>query len=133
MDLILASSSRYRRELLERLHIHAHCIAPEIDETPQINEHPCALALRLAIAKASKIASDHPENIVVGSDQVATFGNTLLGKPLTQNNARAQLAAQSGRRVTFHTAICVRHQQTLLTDVIDTHVNFRTLSESEIA
>jgi septum formation protein len=80
-SVVLGSTSRYRRELLERLRIPFEVTAPEVDETPQAGEHPRALALRLALAKAQAVAALHPEAVVIGSDQVADLAGQPLGKP----------------------------------------------------
>lgn len=133
MELILASSSIYRQKLLTQINIHTECIPPNIDETPQANEQPHALALRLAMAKAATIAKRKPDAIVIGSDQVASIdSNTLLGKPGNTIKALEQLKQQSGKHVIFYTALCIRQGQTLLTDIIPTQVKFRNLSDSEI-
>lgn len=105
--LWLASTSRYRRELLARLAVAFHCESPEVDEARQPGEAPRALAQRLALAKARAVANRHPEAIVIGADQVCALGDVVLGKPGDAASARAQLAAQSGRTVVFHTAVAV--------------------------
>ena len=136
-DLVLASTSRYRRELLSRLLTGFRVIAPEVDETPRENEHPATLAVRLAAAKARSVAAGNPGACVIGSDQVAEIEGRSLGKPGTSEVARAQLAEASGRTVVFHTAICVADARTApaleyaATDV--TRVVFRALGEDEIA
>jgi len=103
--LVLASTSRYRRDLLERLGLPFDCARPQVDETPQANEAPLALAARLASAKAAEVAVRHPGSWVIGSDQVADLNGQPLGKPGTVEAACAQLAAMSGQTVRFHTAI----------------------------
>lgn len=105
--LILASTSRYRRELLGRLGLAFECVAPAVDETALPGESPSALAERLAAAKAEDIARRFPEALVIGSDQVAACAGQILGKPGSMERARAQLLAASGRSVVFHTAIAV--------------------------
>jgi septum formation protein len=136
-DLILASTSRYRRELLSRLLTGFRVVAPEVDETPRENESPAALAARLAAAKARNVAERHPGACVIGSDQVAEIDGRPLGKPGPPERARAQLAASSGRTVVFHTAICIAdarptpEREYAAADV--TRVVFRTLGEDEIA
>ncbi|HMM57322.1 MAG: septum formation inhibitor Maf [Xanthomonadales bacterium PRO7] len=107
VDLVLASTSRYRRELLARLTPDFRCIGPQVDETAQTDESPAALAGRLAIAKAQAVAAKNPGAIVIGSDQTADLDGCIIGKPGAVENAHAQLAACSGRSVAFHTAICV--------------------------
>ncbi len=105
--LILASTSRYRRELLGRLGLAFECMAPAVDETALPGELPLALSQRLAIAKAEDISIRFPEALVIGSDQVAECSGELLGKPGSGGRARAQLLAASGTRVVFHTSVCV--------------------------
>jgi septum formation protein len=105
--LILGSTSRYRRELLERLRLPFEVLAPEVDETPQPGEAPQALALRLARAKAEDVARRHPQAVVIGSDQVADLDGEPLGKPLTHERALAQLRRMRGRTVVFETAVAV--------------------------
>ena len=105
--LILASSSAYRAELLGRLRLPFEVMVPDIDETPLPGETPEATALRLARAKACAVALRAPGSIVIGSDQVATLHGDQIGKPGTHANALAQLRKMRGRRVVFHTALCV--------------------------
>lgn len=105
--LILASTSRYRRELLERLQHPFDILAPAVDETPQPGELPQALALRLARAKADEVARRHPEAVVIGSDQVADLDGEALGKPLTHERAVTQLRRMRGQTVVFETAVAV--------------------------
>jgi septum formation protein len=105
--LILASSSSYRAELLSRLRLPFEAIAPDIDESPLPGETPEATALRLARAKASAVAQRAPGSIVIGSDQVATLNGDQIGKPGNHANALAQLQKMRGRRVVFHTALCL--------------------------
>jgi septum formation protein len=105
--LILASSSAYRAALLGRLRLPFEVVVPDIDETPLPGETPEATALRLARAKASAVALRAPGSIVIGSDQVATLNGDQIGKPGNHANALAQLRKMRGRRVVFHTALCV--------------------------
>jgi septum formation protein len=133
MPLILASTSRYRRELLERLRLPFHVARPEVDESPLVEEAPPALAKRLARAKALTIASQHPESWIIGSDQVAALGTQALGKPGTRENAVSQLVAMSGREVHFHTAVCLAHGEALLEATDTTVVHFRALGTDEIS
>jgi septum formation protein len=105
--LILASSSAYRRELLGRLRLPFEAIAPDIDETPLPGETPEATALRLAREKAAAVARKHPGALVIGSDQVATLDGAQIGKPGDHARALAQLQTMRGRRVVFHTALCL--------------------------
>lgn len=105
--LILASTSRYRRELLARLGLPFTTVAPHTDETPHPGEAPCDLASRLALAKAQAVAQQHPHAIVIGSDQVADLHGQPLGKPGTHDRAVAQLQRMRGQTVVFHTALAV--------------------------
>jgi septum formation protein len=107
VDLVLASTSRYRRELLTRLTPHFRCMAPHTDETPRAAETPAALAARLAEAKARAVAAHSPGALVIGSDQVAALGSRIFGKPGSADNAVAQLRACAANEVVFHTAICL--------------------------
>jgi septum formation protein len=105
--LILASTSRYRRELLERLRLPFTVQAPQVDETPLAGEAPRTLAARLALAKAHAVARLDSDAVVIGSDQVADLDGRPLGKPGTHERAAGQLRAMSGRSVVFHTAVAV--------------------------
>lgn len=106
-SIILASSSRWRRELLDRLNVDYQSIAPDIDETPQPQESAIDLVLRLARAKAQAVFDIHPGSLVIGSDQVADLDGKIIGKPGSKDNAIQQLQQQSGRTVLFHTGVCV--------------------------
>jgi septum formation protein len=106
--LVLGSTSRYRRELLERLRLPFEVDAPHVDETPHEGEAPAELAERLALAKAREVATRHGEDaVVIGSDQVAELDGRAIGKPGTHERAAAQLRAMSGHGVVFHTAVAV--------------------------
>ncbi len=133
-QLILGSTSAYRKELLGRLRIAFDVEAPQVDETPQPHEAPAALAVRLALAKAYAVAKRHPAAIVIGSDQVADLDGTPLGKPGTHARAVAQLQRMRGRTVIFQTAVavvCIESgfcQQNLAA----VEVVFRDLTDAEI-
>ena len=132
--VVLGSSSRYRRELLERLRIPFTVSAPDVDETPQPGEAPQALALRLALAKARAVAALHPEAVVIGSDQVADLAGQPLGKPGEHARAVAQLRQMRGQTVIFQTALAVvclaaGFEEVALAEV---RVVFRDLSDEEI-
>ena len=132
--LILASTSRYRRELLGRLRLPFDAVAPEVDETPSPSEPPARLARRLAVAKAAAVAERHPGAWVIGSDQVAELDGAALGKPGSRDAAVAQLAAMSGRAVVFRTALgLARHGEPSLHEEDITTVHFRDLGPAEIA
>lgn len=131
--LVLASTSPYRRQLLERLRVPFRTASPKVDELPRPSESPRALAQRLAIAKAEAGAKLHAESWVIGADQVAECDDDILGKPGTAERARMQLAVCSGRVVTFHTAVrVVRAGGEARTHVDVTRVKFRVLSSDEI-
>jgi septum formation protein len=127
--LILASTSVYRRELLERLRIPFDVISPKVDETPLPGEGTVDLALRLAKAKAAAVAKDHPEAWVIGSDQVADLCGAAIGKPGNFERAMAQLQLMRGATVTFQTALCLMRGDVEKTVNIPTEVTFRKLSD----
>jgi septum formation protein len=132
--LILASSSPYRRTLLERLHVPFEVVVPAIDETPLEGEGPAATAMRLAVEKARAVAVQHRHALIIGSDQVATFDGRQIGKPGDHASALAQLQAMRGREVEFHSALCVldaARDHTQIKDVI-TRVRFRDLPDAEL-
>lgn len=134
VKLILASTSRYRKELLSRLGIPFETAAPDVDETPHPGELPDALALRLARAKTLKVAANYTDALVIGSDQVASCGSELLGKPGNHENATRQLLLLSGREAVFHTALCVHSTATHRTLVrcVSNAVVFRSLTPDQI-
>lgn len=133
--LILASTSRYRRELLERLHLPFTVESPHVDETVLPGEAPSQLVLRLAAAKALAVAGHHPQALVIGSDQTATLDDIAsIGKPGNHENAVAQLRTASGRTLRFLTAVSVKRladgfDETVL---VETRVRFRPLDDAEI-
>lgn len=132
--LILASSSPWRRTLLERLGVPYRAISPEVNETPQNGETPTALVARLARAKAEAVFVHNPEAVVIGSDQVADLDGDILGKPGTVDRAKAQLRRQSGREVVFHTGVCVcAPGAEAEVKVVEVTTCFRTLDDNEIA
>ncbi len=136
--LILASSSRYRRELLERLRIPFEVAIPALDETPHPGETPEATALRLAEAKARAVAmtlgAQAGRTLVIGSDQVATFDGLQIGKPGTHERALAQLQSMRGREVLFHSALSLFDTATGVADTVDivTTVRFRDLPDAAL-
>ncbi len=133
-ELILGSTSRYRRELLERLRVPFAVTSPQVDETPQPGETPAALATRLALAKAQAVAALHPQAVVIGADQVADLDGEPIGKPGTHERAVAQLRRMSGRTVVFQTAIAVVRADAAFTrsHLAPVRVAFRTLSDEDI-
>ena len=132
--VVLGSTSRYRRELLERLRIPFSVAAPDVDETPAAGESPRDLALRLALAKAKAVATKHPESVVIGSDQVADLAGVPLGKPGEHARAVQQLRQMRGQTVVFQTALAVVCLATGFeaVDLAAVHVVFRDLSDEEI-
>jgi septum formation protein len=134
MKLILASSSPYRRELLERLKIPFEVIAPEVDEAPLPGETPSALVERLSVEKARKIADGRPGTLVIGSDQVAVYNGAIVGKPHSHDKAVQQLRSASGRAVTLYTGLALFNadNQRVQIEVIPYRVTFRTLTDAQI-
>ena len=131
-DLILASTSRYRRDLLARLRLEFEVARPEVDESALPGETPSVLARRLARAKAAAIALRSPHAWVIGSDQVADLDGAALGKSGSRDGAIAQLQRMSGRPVAFRTAVCVMHGATSFDALDTTVVRFRDLDHAEI-
>lgn len=132
--LILGSTSRYRRELMERLGLPFEVVAPGVDESPLPGETPRDLALRLALAKARAVARAHPQAVVIGSDQVADLAGRPLGKPGNHERAVEQLRAMRGQTVVFQTALAVVCEATGFesVDLAPVRVVFRDLSDEEI-
>lgn len=132
--IVLASTSRYRAELLRRLLDDFEQIAPEVDEQPLPDETPAARAARLAAAKAAAVSKDRRDALVIGSDQVAALGDSVLHKPGSIENALQQLRASSGKTVYFFTGLCVIDGRNgrLQTFTDHTRVDFRELSDEEI-
>ena len=132
--VVLGSTSRYRRELLERLRLPFEVAAPEVDETPHPGEAPAALATRLALAKARAVAARHPQAVVIGSDQVADLHGQPLGKPGNHERATAQLRQMRGQTVVFQTALAVVCQASGFeqVDLAAVRVRFRALDDAEI-
>lgn len=131
-QLILASSSPYRKMMLARLHLPFLCHSPHIDETPMPNEAPASLAIRLSTEKALAVKHHYPKAIIIGSDQVATLNHSLIGKPGSFVNAQQQLRQLSGQQVQFHSALAVIYGDTILSDSIVTNCHFRHLCDKEI-
>ena len=135
MQLILASTSRYRRELLQRFGLPFDTARPEVDETALPGESPAATAERLSVEKARAVAAHHPQALIVGSDQVACMGIQRFGKPGTIENAVAQLKSMRGNAVVFHTGVALINVETGRVQVcgVPTRVRFRELDDTEIA
>ncbi len=134
-ELILASSSPYRAELLAKLGLPFSSHRPDIDENPEGEEAPDALVARLAEEKARAVASDHESALIIGSDQVAVCEGEILGKPGTEARAREQLSQLSGNAVLFLTGLCLLDvaRDRTQTAVVDTIVHFRNLTAKEIS
>ena len=132
--LILASTSRYRRELLERLRLPFSVLAPRVDEAALAGESPAAMAQRLALAKADAVASLYPRSVVIGADQTADLDGQAIGKPLTHERATAQLRSMRGRSVTFQTAVAVVCAATgqRAVELVPVVVRFRSFTDAEI-
>jgi septum formation protein len=133
-QIVLASTSRYRRELLARLGLPFEVASPDVDETALPNEIPQDTALRLAEAKARVVAQRFPNAIVIGSDQVAVLEGMTLGKPGNYANALRQLKAMRGKEVAFHTALCLCDAASGQAQrrVVPFYVRFRNYSDAQI-
>ncbi|EMM3428991.1 TPA: septum formation inhibitor Maf [Klebsiella aerogenes] len=133
-NLLLASTSPWRRMLLEKLTLPFECAAPEVDETPQPGESARQLVVRLAQAKAQALASRFPQHLIIGSDQVCVLDGEITGKPHTEENAHRQLRKASGTIVTFYTGLALYNSANghLQTECEPFDVHFRHLSDQEI-
>lgn len=130
--LILASSSQYRAQMLERLGLEFSIQTSGVDERAHGNETPDQLARRLALSKADAVAAEHPQALIIGGDQVAVLGDEVLGKPGTAENAVAQLKRMSGRSVDFLSALALVGPECRNIDIVPTRLRFRTLTDAEI-
>lgn len=133
--LILASTSPYRRAILEKLNVDFDIMSPDgVDETPLADEIPEQLVSRLAAAKAEAVANQVENALIIGSDQVAVVDGRIVGKPGDHTNAVSQLKRQSGKRVVFLTGLCLHNTETKKTqlEVVPFTVVFRKLSDSQI-
>lgn len=133
-SIVLASTSPFRRLLLERLGLVFDTASPDIDETPRPGEQPVSLVQRLALEKARAVIKHHPEALIIGSDQVACVEGRILGKPGSREKALRQLLQASGRRVIFYTGLCVLDASTANSNTLCElfHVHFRKLSKRQI-
>ncbi|EMT6574034.1 TPA: septum formation inhibitor Maf [Providencia rettgeri] len=133
-SIILASTSEYRHALLKKLGLPFLAAAPNIDESPVLNESAQALVMRLSHAKAQALAAQYQQHLVIGSDQVCVINNKIVGKPHNFDNAFQQLKSASGNKVTFYTGLCLLDTETGKFDVQCElfHVHFRLLSDAEI-
>lgn len=134
MKLILASSSVYRKELLERLQIPFAIKSPDIDETPLENETPSMLVERLAIEKAKAVAAGEHDSLVIGCDQVAVHGGHIVGKPNDHEHAVEQLKSASGTEVILYTGLALVNTTTskVQSEVVPYKVKFKSLTEDQI-
>ncbi len=134
LQVILASTSRYRRDLLSRLQLRFDTAAPDVEEEPLPGEKPVETAQRLAVAKAEAVRARFPHHLIVGSDQVAVCESIRLDKPMEHANAVRQLRHISARTVVFHTAVALLNAGTghLQLDVVPTEVTFRRLDDAAI-
>ena len=134
-ELILGSSSPYRRELLERLRLPFTVVSPKIDETPKAGETPPETALRLALEKARHIAQSHPNALIIGADQVATVNGEQIGKAGGFDKALAQLQMMRGKTALFHSALCLydARNDTYQLENIITQTTFRDLPDDDLA
>ncbi|AOR58178.1 Maf family protein [Pectobacterium parmentieri] len=133
-QIVLASTSPYRRALLEKLTLPFICASPDIDETPRSGEDAIDLVIRLAESKARTLAAHYPNHLIIGSDQVCVLGNTITGKPHNKVNATRQLQQASGKCVSFFTGLALFNSATQeiqsLAEPFDVH--FRILTNAEI-
>lgn len=134
MQLVLASTSPYRRELLARLGVPFAVAAPDVDETPLSGESPDETAQRLSVLKAKAVAGKYPDALIIGSDQVALLEGVHLGKPGTHERAVEQLKAMRGKALEFHTALCVYNAKTgsLQTANVPVRLVMRNYSDAQI-
>lgn len=134
VSILLASTSPFRQALLGKLGLPFITAAPEVDETPFVNEDAETLVTRLAVAKAQALAADYPNHWIIGSDQVCVLDGAITGKPHTSARAFAQLRQASGNAITFYTGLALWHprSQRLLQCCESFVVHFRHLSDEEI-
>ncbi len=132
--LVLASTSIYRSQLLQRLQIPFQTAAPDVDETAFSDERASETTWRLSREKADAVASQYPQALIIGADQVALLGEQRMGKPLTHDNAVQQLRAMRGHSVVFYTALTLLNARTgaMQSEVVENSVTFRNLSDDEI-
>ncbi|PWC11509.1 Maf family protein [Brenneria corticis] len=133
-QIVLASTSAYRKSLLEKLNIPFTCAAPEVDETPYPAEDAVTLVARLAASKARALAAHYPNHLIIGADQICVLNNVITGKPHNKANAVRQLRQASGRRITFYTGLALFNSasQRIQQEVEPFEVHFRALTPEEI-
>jgi septum formation protein len=134
MQLVLGSTSPFRKQLLERLQLDFICDAPEIDESPMPGESIEAMVVRLAVAKARSVAERHPDALIIGSDQSAVLGGKVLTKPGGFDKAYEQLSEASGQKIVFQTGLCLLNSRTgnIQSQCIPYTVQFRQLTDHMI-
>jgi septum formation protein len=134
MKLVLASTSPFRRQLLERLQLPFETDSPQVDETPLVNEDVQQMVIRLAVAKAREVGQRHPDALIIGSDQSAELNGHKLTKPGSYDNAFKQLKQAAGKHIVFHTGLCLLHSDSnrIQTACVDYSVVFRRLTDSQI-
>lgn len=134
MKLVLASSSPFRKALLDKLHLDFVTDSPDIDETPLANESIESMVKRLSQAKAEALANSHPDSLIIGSDQSAALNGNILHKPGNFEVAFEQLKSASGKTITFYTGLCLHNSKTQQSETICEPfiVKFRELTDSEI-
>ena len=134
MQIILASTSPFRKSVLEKLGLAFDCHAPEVDEIPQAGETPAQLVERLSIAKAQTVAAHYQQGLIIGSDQVVVIDDEILGKPGNHENAVAQLERAAGKTVTFLTGLAVVNAASgaIHAEVVPFKVEFRQLTHQQI-
>ena len=134
IELVLASSSPFRRRLLGQLSVEFRTLNPEIDESPLPGEEPQMLVRRLAIAKARAVVSRAPTALIIGSDQIAIHRGAIVGKPRDHADAVAQLLSSSGKTITFFTGVALLNStnNSLQTKVVPFNVSFRPLTREKI-
>lgn len=133
--LVLASSSPYRRALLERLKMPFVCVSPEIDEQAHAGEAIMEMVVRLSETKALAVAERYPAALIIGSDQALAMTGEIIGKPGSRSAALDQLRRVAGRTMTFYTGICVLDSASgrRVAEVVTSEVEFRQLSEAQLA
>lgn len=134
LQIVLASTSPFRKELLERLHLDFITDSPDIDETPLADEQAEDYVLRLSLEKAKAVAHKHPNSLIIGSDQCSLLKGEIRGKPHTHENAIKQLMESSEQRVSFLTGLCLydSKEDSYQLEMIPFHVDFRKLTTKEI-
>lgn len=134
LPIVLASSSPYRKAILQKLHIDFETASPDINESPLKDESPEKLVKRLSEEKARAVANTHPQHLIIASDQVAVLNERIIGKPGDHEKAFQQLKQASGQTVIFHTGLCLYNSQSgsCQLEVVPYHVKFKSLTDDEI-